>query len=260
MRDTFTAQGWLHLPQHTPPALLERLTAGAERMMGSILEHAHHSEATPNVWQVPGARFREPAFADPALDQLAAALGRALLGCERVQLLQDVLLLKPPRCTGQIAWHRDYTYLGFLDPSIVTLRVALTDSSEQMGCMEVIDTSHTWRPRGDDQRIFASELGADALQALTPEQRAQVERLRRPLPMQAGDVTAHHCLTIHGSFENPTDTPRMSLLLRLFDARCRLRADQLPPHAAAHFQTTPDGHLDPNAFPLLDAGAPEGLT
>ena len=57
--------------------------------------------------------------------------------------------------------HQDYTYTGFLDPpNAVSVRVSLTASSVETGCMYVIDRSHRWGLLGE-LSVFSHELQPD---------------------------------------------------------------------------------------------------
>src|SRR5882762_7054187 len=50
-----------------------------------------------------------------------AQLGRriaALLGCPRVQLLQDTALVKPPLSDVRVEWHQGHTYTGFIEECV----------------------------------------------------------------------------------------------------------------------------------------------
>ena len=147
-----------------------------------------------------------------------------LLGAPSIRLLQDALLLKHPSARGSIALHQDYSYTGFLDPpSIVSVGLALNDASAESGCLHVIDGSHTWGLVGG-LRIFADALQTDLDQLLSSDQRESVDRRRIPLEVRAGDVTIHHCLTLHGSDDNRSSRPRKTIVTHLFSGECRLVA------------------------------------
>ena len=174
-----------------------------------------------------------------------------LLGAPSVRLLQDALLLKHPSAEGSIALHQDYTYTGFLDPpSIASVGLALNDASAESGCLHVVDGSHTWGLVGGF-RIFAGELQKDIGPLLSPAQRESVDRKRIPLEVLAGDVTIHHCLTLHGSDDNRSRRPRKTIVTHLFSGDCRLVRDRLPRANQHQFSTDDQGHLTASAFPKL---------
>jgi ectoine hydroxylase-related dioxygenase (phytanoyl-CoA dioxygenase family) len=224
--------------------------AAMHELFTSIVPEAAFLPAPGVVHERTGmSRAVEP-LAKIARDPRFGALVAQALGASRVQLLQDSLLYKPAHDGGPVELHQDRTYIGFLVPArVATLRIALLPEDEGNGCMRVVDGSHHWGSIGDDR-----SLSADSVTSLVPtlarEQQAQVARAR-PLVLAAGDVSVHHCLTLHGSAPNTSARPRRTIILRMFDATCRLDATKLPPGAEAYFPTNADGHLETSAFPLV---------
>jgi ectoine hydroxylase-related dioxygenase (phytanoyl-CoA dioxygenase family) len=70
-----------------------------------------------------------------------------------------------------------------------------------------------------------------------------------------GDVSIHHCLTVHSSTRNRSGRARRTIILRMFDADCRLVSTRLPMGAERYFRTDNHGRLATSAFPLVHAGA-----
>jgi ectoine hydroxylase-related dioxygenase (phytanoyl-CoA dioxygenase family) len=199
------------------------------------------------VHERPGVSALSPLLAAQVRD---AAIGRrvaALLDCDRVQLLQDTALVKPPGSEARVEWHQDHTYTGYLDTTAcVSVRLALTDCSLESGCLRVIDGSHLHGVRGGLRAFRAAEVSDDT--ALMPP---DWEERVVPVELRPGDVSVHHCLTFHGSLPNRSPRPRRTLIARMFDARARLLPEKLPPGLEAYFPSGPDGRLSETAFPLL---------
>ncbi len=195
------------------------------------------------------ARGYEP-LARIAYDPRFGALVAEVLGAARVQFLQDSLLYKPAHDGGSVEWHQDRTYIGYLVPAqVATLRIALLPEDEDNGCMRVVDGSHHWGAIGGNQSLAATSV-ASLIPTLAAEQQAQIARARY-LALAPGDVSIHHCLTLHGSAQNTSARPRRTILLRMFDAACTLDRSKLPPGAEGYFPTGATGHLDPAAFPVV---------
>lgn len=195
------------------------------------------------------ARGYEP-LARIAHDPRFGALIADALGVTCVQFLQDSLLYKPARDGGSVEWHQDRTYIGYLVPAqVATLRIALLPEDEANGCMRVVDGSHRWGPIGANESLTATSVGS-LLPTLSAEQQAQVAHARY-LPLAPGDVSIHHCLTLHGSAQNTSALPRRTILLRMFDGACTLDRGKLPPGAEDYFPTDTGGHLDRTAFPVV---------
>ncbi|MEO7093661.1 MAG: phytanoyl-CoA dioxygenase family protein [Polyangiales bacterium] len=195
------------------------------------------------------ARGYEP-MARIAHDPRFGALVAEVLGAARVQFLQDSLLYKPARDGGSVEWHQDRTYIGYLVPAqVATLRIALAPEDEHNGCMRVVDGSHRWGAIGDNQSLTATSV-ASLIPTLSAEQQARVADART-LALEPGDVSIHHCLTLHGSAANPSQRPRRTILLRMFDGACTLDRSKLPPGAEDYFPSDANGHLDAAAFPVV---------
>ena len=244
-RAEFDARGWLILRDVVSDHDLAEMNRVFDELMAPSAS-ARSSGVTllPNACRGHGALLGH-------LHDGVAATAADLLGASSVRLLQDALLLKPPSAGSAIALHQDYTYTGFLDPpDMLAVGLALSDAAAESGCLYVVDGSDTWGLVGDRQ-IFAGELQRDLGDRLSPAQRECVERRRIPLAVRAGDVTIHHCLTLHGSDDNRTSTPRKTIVTHLFNGDCRLVSDRLPAAHRDHFPTDTDGHPIGPAFPRL---------
>ena len=243
-RAEFEARGWLVLRGVVSPPDL----AAVNRVFDELM--APGGSAVSATTLKPGACRNHDALLRHLQDGVAE-IACDLLGAPSIQLLQDGLLLKRPSVGGAIALHQDYTHTGFLDPSaIVSVGLALNDASAQSGCLHVVDRSHTWGLVGDFQ-IFAAELRKDLNPLLSRAQRDAVERQKIPLEVRAGDVTIHHCLTLHGSDDNRSREARKTIVTHLFSGECRLVRDRLPPAYQQHFPTDDHGRLIGPAFPTL---------
>lgn len=252
MRDAFARDGSVVVRGAVP---LDEIVA-MRAVFAQLIPDGDYYPRGPDgvLYELPGLARMYPPLAAIAHDPRFGALVADALGARRVQLLQDTLLYKPARDGGSVAWHQDHTYLGYLDPpSVVSLRIALTVEDARSGAMHVVDGSHRWGPVGDVRALTESRVDslAPALSAAQGDALAGA----RTLALAPGDVSIHHCLTLHGSGPNHADAARCTIILRMFDAACRLDPARLPPGAAAHFPTDADGHLDPAAFPVVFARA-----
>lgn len=220
-----------------------------------IPEHAGLSRGPDGILgEITGASASYEPLARIARDARFGALVASALGATRVQLLQDSLLYKPARDGGEIHWHQDYTYVGFLTPPrVATLRIALLPELEDTGCMRVVSGSHRWGQVGDVRALTESRVDS-LLPSLSVDQRDAIEQ-STPLVLEPGDASIHHCLTVHGSGPNRSGQPRRTIILRMFDGDCRLDRARLPQGSERYFPTTIEGQLSPSAFPEV-FGAP----
>jgi hypothetical protein len=247
-RAAFEARGWIVLRGVVGQPDLVALNRAFDDLIAP-------GEPDRSVIQRPRAGLVAPTL----LAHLGAGVGAIaceLLGARSVQLLQDALLLKPPgRSGGSIALHQDYGYTGYLDrPSGLAVGLAVTDATIESGCLRVVDGSHAWGLVGG-LHLFAPGLQADLESQLTPVQRAHAAASTIPLEVRAGDVTIHHCLTLHGSGGNTSPRPRKTVIAHLIDGDSRVVRDRLPAGADDWFPVDDDGRLAPSAFPVYGARA-----
>jgi len=221
----------------------------AQELERAVDEVYHSQPPAPagQVWELAGVSRVSPPIAQHAHDPAIAQRAAEALGCARVKILQDTVLVKAASIGGPVAWHQDHTYTGYLDPPrVVSVRLALTDCSLDNGCLEVIDGSHTWGLLGDVRALTESHV-ADALGDSAARWRDRVITIE----LSPGDLSIHHCLTLHRSGENRSPRARKTLITRLFDADCRLVPEHLPPGAATYFPIDDNHHLADSAFPVV---------
>jgi ectoine hydroxylase-related dioxygenase (phytanoyl-CoA dioxygenase family) len=239
----FAEHGWMVVRGAVSAESVAALTAEFDR----VFPPSAYPRADGPVLESIGASRAFPALARHVTDPAIAAHVARALGCRRVQLLQDTLMLKPPRHGGRVEWHQDHTYTGYLEPAaMVSVRLALTDCNPENGGMNVLDGSHGWGLVGATRILSA----ASVTDGLPPEWSERAREATRPIELAPGDLSLHHCLTFHGSLENRSPRPRKTVIARLFDAECRLVPSRLPSGAAAYFPTDGEGHLAAPAFPV----------
>jgi ectoine hydroxylase-related dioxygenase (phytanoyl-CoA dioxygenase family) len=247
-RAFFDEHGWLVVRGAADPALLRELEASFDRVFPRpMMSRAREGDA----WQVLGAaRHHAPVWSWLRNDALASRAA-ALMGATRVQLLQDTFLCKPPRVGGAIDWHQDYVYTGYLEPArAVSVRLALSACTVESGCLQVLDGSHRWGWRAQP-RILADNRVRDTLDDLPEELRSRVEESTRTLELEPGDLTVHHCLTLHRSRPNVGAEARKTIIAHVFDGDCHVVRERLPAGAQAHFVTDDAGRLTGENFPTL---------
>ncbi|MGY1670852.1 phytanoyl-CoA dioxygenase family protein [Geodermatophilus sp. SYSU D00710] len=186
------------------------------------------------------------------------AFAAALAGVPVIRLFHDQLLYKPGGRgddTGNVGWHTDRQYWqACTSEAMLTCWVPFHDCTGAMGGVSFVPGSHRWpEQRGLD--FFASDLAAQqaAMAAAGHEVRVVVPDLRR------GDVTFHHCRTVHGSGPNRTADPRRSIAVHLQPGDNRHVAErgpdgELPYHRNDELVRTVDGlpdYTDPRICPVL---------
>jgi len=116
---------------------------------------------------------------------------------------------KEPRTGGSWEWHQDYGYWyhdGFLFPDMLSVLTALTPSTRENGCIQVVRGSHKL---GRLEHGFSGEqIGAQS------ERLNEVlKRLDREyIEMQPGDSLFIHCNLLHRSDRNESEATRWSMI------------------------------------------------
>jgi hypothetical protein len=152
------------------------------------------------------------------LDAVEDVLGPDLL------IAGSLVLSKPPRDPGFIAWHQDNYYSNLhLTPSL-SAWIALRDSTIENGCMRVVPGSHR-------EGVLPHEEKANPNNLLNQGQEIQVEVNEADaveVVLRAGEMSLHHAAIIHGSRPNRSDTQRLGFVVRFVTNAYDLAAQQTP--------------------------------
>ncbi len=235
--------------------MLERLRAAMDDVYNGEFETGREpwgggwkSDGNPAaIRKTDNAHWSNRTIRELALNETIGAMAARLMATPEVRLWHDQLLYKPGQAsqasssTGNVGWHQDHGYWQCTSADLITAWVAFDDVTLQNGCMQVVPGSHRdgLLPVGD---FF--QLDLDALQARI-EQHTVREFRTEPCALRAGEVSFHHCLTVHGSGPNLTTKPRRSLVLHL-----------MPAHARYQAGTPSDDHM--NAILLRQDGGVDG--
>lgn len=120
------------------------------------------------------------------------------------ELLQSFAFTKLPNEVRTKHWHQDGVYWGLSDSRVCCLFVPMTATNEDNGCIWFVPGTHKlgrmyhW--------VATDEFGLQNLEC-------DMSSFREPVPMilEPGDAVIAHTYTVHASFNNMTDSPRISL-------------------------------------------------
>jgi|GEM_PF-1768683 len=252
----FDTKGWCHGASGLDDTVVAGVATAAVELWRTHVDNA--STHTPQLLQWTSLWQRAPAFSSTTLWSWVAQVACRLLGCEQAQLLQDVLLVKEAGCAAPLVAHRDHAYVDVLpSTSWLTVRLALTPSTPEMGSMQVTPGSHRWASSRATMtsRTLHDAMGPSAELELCDAERAAYASTTTAMHLQVGDATVHHPLVLHGSGPNQTTTTRMTYVARVADASAVVDLSAHPvamrPSLRKAFPSTLSGHLHPRMFPLL---------
>lgn len=171
-----------------------------------------------------GNVLRKNDYASLQNRELAALIRKPVLGAiaarlcgASVRLWHDQLLYKPPSDPNKpanVGWHTDRGYWKTCSSDqMLTAWIPFHDCDAQMGTITMIDQSHTWPDNTDTLDFFNHDLAALEKQFRTDGRPVQ----KVPMILRKGEVSFHHCLTIHGSGPNLTNQPRRAIAVHMQD-------------------------------------------
>lgn len=195
-----------------------------------------------------------------ALQPIIGAIAARLARTKQIRLLDDQLVYKPPQDRhgkSAVGWHADRAYWGTCSSdNLLTAWIPFHDCDESRGPLVVLDGSHKWSGI-QNTRFFNNPNLEDMEHKFSQEGRKIV---KVPMTLKKGQVSFHHCWTIHGSYPNRSQSFRLALAVHLQDEANKYRpfwnskGEQI--HIADELlcRKLPNGDpdfSDPAAFPIL---------
>lgn len=143
------------------------------------------------------------------------ALNPAVLDAVEQVLGPDILVWnthwfpKFPGDNSYVSWHQDAAYWGLTPPLVTTAWIALTSSTPDNGCLQVLPGSHR------DSLPQRETYAADNMLSRGQEISVQLDESRVvPLPLSPGEFSLHHIGIAHGSGPNRSDQARIGVAVR----------------------------------------------
>lgn len=140
-----------------------------------------------------------------------------------IALFASHYLSKPPRDGMPVLWHQDGSYWPLEPMEVVTLWLAVDDSTPENGCMRVIPgTQHLELQKLQPRKDVKSVLGSQIDPKYVDESKAV------DVILKAGDVSVHHPNVIHGSNANNSPKRRAGLTIRYIPTSTRITKTPWP--------------------------------
>jgi len=197
-----------------------------------------------NIWEA------EPAFQRHLHQPRIVGMVAQLMGADTVRVWHDQIQIKPPRIGGPTIWHQDHPYWPVIQPAdLVSAWVALEDATIENGAMAMVRRSHLWGPyNGGTVGSNSEDWGPAADPSFLPEgERIDVV----PVPVPAGGVVFHHCLTWHGARPNRTDTNRPAIAVHYMPGWTRYEPNGASHLVEHHIEVAPGEPLAGAHFPTV---------
>ena len=126
-----------------------------------------------------------------------------------------IFWIKEPGAGSYVGWHQDATYWGLDNLELVTVWVALSEASEEAGCMRVLPGSHR-ETLDHDETYDIDNLLTRGQQILDVDVADTV-----PMPLRPGQASFHNVATAHGSGPNRSADRRIGLSLHYMPTHTR---------------------------------------
>jgi non-heme Fe2+,alpha-ketoglutarate-dependent halogenase len=124
-----------------------------------------------------------------------------------IMVFHTTVWFKEPNTPKSVPWHQDATYFGLAPFEHVTAWVALTPSTEEMGCVRILPGSHE-----QGQLLHADKPDPNLMLSRGQTIAAEVDDTNAiNLIMAPGEISFHHTLALHQSGPNTSNTPRIGI-------------------------------------------------
>lgn len=191
---------------------------------------------------------------------LIGAVAARLIGTRAIRLFRDTLIYKPPAegsTQTYVGWHTDRAYwLMCSSDQMISAFVPLHDCDERTGTVMMLDGSHRWPGTLEMRHYHVQDLQT----FLDIVDTGGNPIVQVPMRLKKGQVSYHHCRTIHGSYDNFTDRPRVVMTVHMqdeanqfqecYDADGKLWSHANDPLCRKLESGFPD-YTDPHICPLL---------
>lgn len=150
---------------------------------------------------------RDTVFRDFCLHSSLPGIARQCLRASRINLLYDQLFVKEPGTSNPTRWHNDQPYWPIRGWQVLSIWVALDETSLESGALEFVRGSHRWnrwfQPEAFGRTATSSEYESNPDYEPVPDidaARDQYDVVSWDL--QPGDAYVFHGLTVHGAGGN----------------------------------------------------------
>lgn len=219
----YLEHGWWVSPPIIPDDVLDAAQLGADRHYAGERDHSLLIQGGYLDWRPEHGNvvrlndyvsLQNDDLRELVLLPLLAMVAARLAGTESIRLFHDQLICKPPDIESAVGWHVDAAYWQTCSSrDMLTAWIPFQDCSPDMGGLSFVDRSHRrtdteWMKTFNEHDLRALEqsisANGDAVQKISPR-------------FMRGQVSFHHCRTIHGSEVNRGGRDRLALALHFQD-------------------------------------------
>ncbi len=213
--------GFVVIRELLPPAELAELRQNLDRYIRDVVpglpdaDAFYDDRARPETLKQLQRIGCDPFFESYCRNPRWVDVAETLLG-ESAVAEQPEWFNKPPGTNHVTPPHQDNYYFCLTPPRVLTIWLALDDVDTETGCLRYVSGSHT---RGFRPHAKSSILGfSQGITDYTPDDFSR----EVAVALRAGDVVAHHGMTIHRADANLSTTRhRRSFAIVFKGVSCR---------------------------------------
>jgi phytanoyl-CoA hydroxylase len=218
VRESYERDGYVVARGVIDEALVEEAREHVDWLLGkhpdTRPEHLHH-----NLMQ------DDPFWVRLVADEHLLDVAEKFIG-PNVALFASHYIAKRPFDGQAVLWHQDGGFWPLEPMEVVTLWLALDETTPENGCLRVVPGTHElslqeMHERSDVDNVLGSEIDLS-----TVDESRAVDILLSP-----GDVEIHHPNLIHGSHANTSPRWRRGLTIRYIPTTTRILSDEPFPSA-----------------------------
>ncbi len=206
----YKREGYTICQRVVEPALLEEMTEHINNFVAATKEtiRPEHLDR-PHGWD---KRFLDFCATPSILDQVEQFIG------PNIVLFASHLICKMKGDGLEVPWHQDAIYWPLEPMNVITLWLAIDDSTVENGCMKVIPGTHKLGPlqHGNDPDAAHKVLHLRLEPELLDESKVVNCVLKR------GDASFHAPYTVHGSTPNTSPYRRCGYTMRYMPVETKL--------------------------------------
>lgn len=224
----YEEHGWYISPSVIPESAIDNAIAGSQAFYrgerdGTIPFDTGYSNWKPEDGDIVRnnefVSLQKKELRQLALQPVIGAIAARLARTEEIRILDDQLVYKPAATNNQkvktaVGWHSDRAYWGTCSSdNLLTAWIPFHDCDQARGPLVVLDKSHRWSGLENMRHFNDANLSN-----LTGKLQAEGKKVVKvPMTLKKGQVSFHHCWTIHGSYPNLSQHHRQALAVHLQD-------------------------------------------
>ena len=131
----------------------------------------------------------------------------------------SLIFHKYPKSKYFVSMHQDQNYWGIIHDKALSVQLAISDSTEENGCLKLIPYSHK---NNFEHKDYSSNYNILARGQSIFQEDYKKEKLKN-IELESGECCIFHGNIVHGSYENKSGSHRMLFTMRFLTTDNRIQ-------------------------------------